>query len=202
MPRSSPTVVGLMRRMARSSSASVTSSTSMTVPMPMGRIQRWRPRCASCPAERGSHGGGVEGRRRRSRGGASSSMRSARSGSAPRRCRDGGDGPQAQHDRLAMRQPVATLDLEGVAEGVAQVEGPSLTALEWVAVDDAQLEAHRALDHGVAGRLVGAASPGARRGSPAAPTARVADDRGLERPPPGRRGGERGQRVAAPRCRR
>ena len=65
-------------------------------------------------------------------------MRSREAGLGAAALRDGGHGPQAEHDRLAVRQPVAALDLQRVAEGVAQVERPSLAALERVAVDDAR----------------------------------------------------------------
>ena len=103
-------------------------------------------------------------------------MRAPRPGSAPRPSAMASHGAQAEHDRLAVRQPIVALDLEGVAEGVAQVERPSLAGLEGVPVDDAQLELHRALHHRVPGRLVGcrAVRPPRqpRRGSPAASTAR------------------------------
>ena len=75
---------------------------------------------------------------------------------------DGRDRPQAEDDRLAVRQAVAALDLERVPERVAEVERPPLAALERVAVDDAELEPDRALDDRVAGRLVGARAPRGR----------------------------------------
>ena len=82
---------------------------------------------------------------------------------------DGGHGAEAEHDRLAMRQAVAALDLEGVAEVWPRLRIAPLAALEGVALDDAELEAHGALDDGVAGGLVVARAPHGR-GSPRAAT--------------------------------
>ena len=63
-------------------------------------------------------------------------------------------GAQAQGDRLAVGERVATFDLERMADRVAKVELAPLAGLEGIAVDDVQLEPCCSLSHGIGRRCV------------------------------------------------
>ena len=154
--QSSPRPKGVMRSRARSSSDSVTSSTSMTRADGHGQdpaLPAAHPLLVR--TERVPHGRTVE-RAVEAVAQAPEQVIDAFAETSLRATalRDGGHGAQTQHDRLAVGQVVVALDLQRVAQGVAQVERPPLARLERVAIHDAQLETHRAFHHRVAGRLV------------------------------------------------
>jgi len=86
-------------------------------------------------------------------------------GAGTARHRHVGDGARPEDDRLAVGQGVAGLDLEGVPDRVAQVQGAPFTGLERVAVHDADLQQCGALHHGVARGEVGLRA-GLERGPP------------------------------------
>ena len=112
-------------------------------------------RRASCRSQRRLDGSGVEGAtHREAEAGEQGVDALARAPRRPRAAAMRGHGAQAEHDRLAVRQAVARLDLQRVADRVAQVELPPLAVLVGIALDDAELQAHRALGDRVARGLV------------------------------------------------
>ena len=67
---------------------------------------------------------------------------------------DRGHDAQSERDGSPMRESIAGLDLERVADGVAKVQRAPLTRFEGIALADGQLHAGTALENRVARRLV------------------------------------------------